>query len=49
MTKMQTIIKTDKNYKVIERKIVNQKPIPNKILDLIIPIIKEANNNARNS
>lgn len=42
MTKMQTIIKTNKDYKVIERKVVNEKPIPNKVLDLIIPIIKEA-------
>lgn len=38
---MKTIIKINKNYQVIEKKIINEKPLPNKALDMIIPILKK--------
>lgn len=40
MANMVTEITVDKDYKVIKRKVINEKPMPNKILDLIAPIIR---------
>ena len=37
---MKTIIKINKNYQVIEKKIINEKSLPNKVLDMIIPVLK---------
>lgn len=38
---MKTIIKVDEGYKVIERKIKNEKSLPNNLLDIIVPILKK--------
>lgn len=38
---MKTIIRVDEEYKIIERRVFDEKPIPNKIIDLIIPILKK--------
>lgn len=38
---MKTIIKVNEEYKIIKRKVFDEKPIPNKIIDLIIPILKK--------
>ena len=38
---MKTLIKVDENYKVIKKKVINEKPLPNKALDMIIPILKK--------
>ena len=38
---MKTIIKVDKDYKVIDKKVINEKDLPSKILDSIIPILRE--------
>lgn len=37
---MKTTITVNENYQIIERKIESEKKLPNKFLDLIIPIIK---------
>lgn len=37
---MKTIITINENYQIIKRKIFNEKQLPNKLVDLIIPIIK---------
>ena len=37
---MKTLIKVDENYKVIEKKVINEKPLPNEVIDLIVPILK---------
>ncbi len=38
---MITVVKVNQNYEVIERRVTNEKPIPNELLDLIIPILKK--------
>lgn len=38
---MVTRIKVNENYEVVERVVENEKPIPNKLLDIIAPILKE--------
>lgn len=38
---MITRIKVNENYEVVERVVENEKPIPNKLLDIIVPILKE--------
>ena len=37
----QTIIKVDKDYNIIEKEVINEKPIPNEVLDIIVPLLKE--------
>ena len=39
---MTTTIKVNENYEVINKKVSNKKPVPNKLLDTLIPILKEA-------
>ena len=41
---MKTKIKVNKNYQIIERKITNEKPLSNKVIDMIIPILKKGGN-----
>ena len=38
----RTFIKVNKNYEVIKKEVENEKEIPEKVLDMIIPILKEA-------
>ena len=37
----RTVIKVNKNYEVIKKEVENKKEIPKKILDIIVPILKE--------
>jgi hypothetical protein len=37
----QTIIKVDQDYNIIEKEVINEKPIPNEVLDIIVPLLKE--------
>lgn len=37
---MKITIKVNEDYQVVERKIDNKKELPDKLLDIIIPIIK---------
>ncbi len=38
---MKTIVTVDSNYKVIKRKVINEKELSKEKLDLIIPIFKK--------
>ena len=38
---MKTIVKVDSNYNVVKRKVINEKEMSRKTLDLIIPIFKK--------
>lgn len=44
---MKTTIKIDNNYQIVEKKIDSKKELPNKLLDIIIPIIKSSNEQNR--
>lgn len=39
--KIKTIVKVDNNYNVVKRKVINEKEMSRKTLDLIIPIFKK--------
>jgi len=41
---MKTALQINENYTIIERKVYNERPIPNKLLDLIIPLMQGATN-----
>lgn len=43
LERTRTLIRVDENYKIVERKAHNEKELPNKFLDLIIPILKKEN------
>lgn len=38
---MSTVLKINKNYQIVERKVDNEKELPISLLDLIIPIMRK--------